>query len=155
MGDQRQGSEDGELQSFVPTYINSAHSWFLGQIIIFPIHKDQVSLSSKSLPATIREEIMRLSVHLTSLPFFGNILFAISQTTNNFDKYGAQRPFIEDRIIDVTTDSEFFGLNTFANLPYVNCLSPSKEGGRYDIAILGAPFDTVSNLFKKAMHEAE
>lgn len=47
--------------------------------------------------------------------------------------------------IDVTTGSQFFGLGTFANLPYVNCLSPNEDGeGRYDIAIMGAPFDTVS-----------
>jgi len=53
--------------------------------------------------------------------------------------------FIGDDFIDVTTDSEFFGLTTFANLPYVNCLKADEnEEGRYDIAILGAPFDTVS-----------
>jgi len=52
--------------------------------------------------------------------------------------------FMGDDFIDVTTDSEFFGLTTFANLPYVNCLKPDEsEEGRYDIAILGAPFDTV------------
>jgi len=53
--------------------------------------------------------------------------------------------FMGDDFIDVTTDSEFFGLTTFANLPYVNCLKADEtEEGRYDIAILGAPFDTVS-----------
>ena len=53
--------------------------------------------------------------------------------------------FMGDDFIDVTSDSEFFGLTTFANLPYVNCLKPDEtEAGRYDIAILGAPFDTVS-----------
>jgi hypothetical protein len=53
--------------------------------------------------------------------------------------------FIGDDFIDVTTDSEFFGLTTFANLPYVNCFKPDEtEAGKYDIAILGAPFDTVS-----------
>ncbi|KAH8596664.1 arginase [Bisporella sp. PMI_857] len=54
-----------------------------------------------------------------------------------------QRPLGSgDELTDVTTGSEFFGLNTFANLPYVNCLSHHENGGRYDIAILGAPFDT-------------
>lgn len=53
--------------------------------------------------------------------------------------------YMGDDFIDVTTDSEFFGLTTFANVPYVNCLKAEEtEGGRYDIAILGAPFDTVS-----------
>lgn len=52
-----------------------------------------------------------------------------------------------DDFIDVTTDSDFFGLTTFANLPYVNCFKPDEsEAGKYDIAILGAPFDTVSRI---------
>jgi hypothetical protein len=56
-----------------------------------------------------------------------------------------QHPFMSDDSIDVTTDSEFFGLTTYAHLPYVNCLRPDESGpGKYDIAILGAPFDTVS-----------
>jgi hypothetical protein len=57
--------------------------------------------------------------------------------------------FMADGFIDVTTDSEFFGLTTFANLPYVNCFKPDEnEASKYDIAILGAPFDTVSRIFK-------
>jgi agmatinase len=39
------------------------------------------------------------------------------------------------------TGAKFAGLTTFANLPYVHCLD--KAGSeKYDIAILGAPFDT-------------
>lgn len=39
------------------------------------------------------------------------------------------------------TGAKFAGLTTFANTPYVHCLN--KEGNElYDIAILGAPFDT-------------
>ncbi|KAI4794366.1 Arginase/deacetylase [Aureobasidium sp. EXF-8845] len=42
--------------------------------------------------------------------------------------------------IDIT-GAKFAGLTTFANLPYVHCLD--KTGSeKYDIAILGAPFDT-------------
>ncbi|THW79739.1 Arginase/deacetylase [Aureobasidium pullulans] len=42
--------------------------------------------------------------------------------------------------IDIT-GAKFAGLTTFANLPYVHCLD--KDGfEKYDIAILGAPFDT-------------
>jgi agmatinase len=49
--------------------------------------------------------------------------------------------------IDITTGSQFNGLGTFANLPYVNCLDTNQsEEGRYDMAILGAPFDTVSDM---------
>lgn len=40
---------------------------------------------------------------------------------------------------------KFAGLNTYANLPYVHCLAKEgEEVERFDIAILGAPFDTVS-----------
>lgn len=41
---------------------------------------------------------------------------------------------------------KFGGLTTYANLPYVHCLaSDDKDVERFDIAILGAPFDTVSS----------
>lgn len=36
------------------------------------------------------------------------------------------------------------GLTTFANLPHAFCLSPAGPTIAYDIAFLGAPFDTVS-----------
>lgn len=53
----------------------------------------------------------------------------------------------DDDGIDISTGSEFSGLMTFANLPYANCFtddwSTEKEDA-YDIAIMGAPFDTVS-----------
>ncbi|KAF1919945.1 arginase family protein [Ampelomyces quisqualis] len=39
--------------------------------------------------------------------------------------------------------AKFGGLNTFANLPYVHCLAKEgEEVEKFDIAILGAPFDT-------------
>jgi len=38
---------------------------------------------------------------------------------------------------------EFAGLSTYANLPYVHCTSSGAVDG-YDIAILGAPFDTAT-----------
>ncbi|KAI1760535.1 arginase [Hypoxylon sp. FL1150] len=45
--------------------------------------------------------------------------------------------------IDIVTGSQFNGLATYANLPYVNCLSDEEvRDKKYDIAILGAPFDT-------------
>lgn len=42
----------------------------------------------------------------------------------------------------------FLGLTTYANLPYVHCLSAeaSSEVDQYDIAVLGAPFDTASDF---------
>ncbi|KAE8379832.1 hypothetical protein BDV26DRAFT_303392 [Aspergillus bertholletiae] len=45
--------------------------------------------------------------------------------------------------VDITTGSQFSGLTTFAHLPYVNCLVDDQAHSTpYDIAILGAPFDT-------------
>jgi hypothetical protein len=50
----------------------------------------------------------------------------------------------EDNDVDIVSGSQFNGLRTYANLPYVNCLSDAESDGKgYDIAILGAPFDTV------------
>jgi hypothetical protein len=41
--------------------------------------------------------------------------------------------------------AKFAGLETYANLPYVHCLAgDGKEVEEFDIAVLGAPFDTVS-----------
>jgi hypothetical protein len=43
------------------------------------------------------------------------------------------------------SDSKFGGLSTYASLPYVHCLAAEgEEVEKFDIAILGAPFDTVS-----------
>lgn len=40
--------------------------------------------------------------------------------------------------------AKFGGLSTYANLPYVHCLAADGEDvEEFDIAILGAPFDTV------------
>ncbi|ROW07913.1 hypothetical protein VMCG_03628 [Cytospora schulzeri] len=53
---------------------------------------------------------------------------------------------INDDDIDIVTGSQFHGLKTFANLPYVNCFSDEEtREQRYDIAILGAPFDTATS----------
>lgn len=43
---------------------------------------------------------------------------------------------------DERTTFKYAGLQTFANLPWVHCLSPEKDVEKYDIAFLGAPFDT-------------
>ncbi|KAI1392691.1 arginase [Hypoxylon trugodes] len=54
-----------------------------------------------------------------------------------------QKPMFGIDDVDIVTGSQFNGLVTYANLPYLNCLSDSEaEGKKYDIAILGAPFDT-------------
>jgi len=50
--------------------------------------------------------------------------------------------------IDIEYGSQFHGLTTYGNIPYLNCFSDKAlegtENNKYDIAILGAPFDTVS-----------
>lgn len=56
---------------------------------------------------------------------------------------------VNDEGVDVSTDSKFAGLMTYANLPYVHCLADNKEGEeveRFDVGILGAGFDTVSTI---------
>ncbi|KAK1149080.1 hypothetical protein N8T08_007758 [Aspergillus melleus] len=45
--------------------------------------------------------------------------------------------------VDITSGSQFSGLTTFARIPYINCFLDEESGKQpYDIAILGAPFDT-------------
>jgi len=45
------------------------------------------------------------------------------------------------------THAKFAGLMTYANLPYVHCLAPEQHDVvPFDIAILGAPFDTVGQV---------
>ncbi|KAE8399656.1 hypothetical protein BDV37DRAFT_275110 [Aspergillus pseudonomiae] len=54
-----------------------------------------------------------------------------------------QVPLGNDDRVDIVTGSQFSGLTTFAKLPYVNCLVDDQaQFTPYDIAILGAPFDT-------------
>lgn len=50
-----------------------------------------------------------------------------------------------DDDVDIVSGSPFNGLTTYGNLPYLKCISDEEVGDKkYDIAILGAPFDTVS-----------
>lgn len=69
----------------------------------------------------------------------------INPSTGNAE---AQTPLSMPRLddVDIVTGSAFSGLTTYAHLPYTNCFVETDEEKRekYDIAILGAPFDTVS-----------
>ena len=50
-----------------------------------------------------------------------------------------------DDDVDIVTGSQFNGLRTFANVPYLNCFSDNETAEhKYDIAFIGAPHDTVS-----------
>ena len=61
----------------------------------------------------------------------------------------SQQSLANDDGVDIVTGSEFSGLMTFANLPYANCFTASDMDA-YDIAIIGAPFDTVSTPHRLA-----
>ena len=52
--------------------------------------------------------------------------------------------------------SMFSGLLTFDNLPYVHCLRGGEEAElsddeKFDIAVIGAPFDTVCKFFLRTV----
>ncbi|RDW82355.1 hypothetical protein BP6252_03467 [Coleophoma cylindrospora] len=60
-------------------------------------------------------------------------------------QYRMSPPSTDDDSLPISVPDQFFGLQTFANLPYVNSLGASltsTDVEKYDIAVLGAPFDT-------------
>ncbi|OCL05988.1 Arginase/deacetylase [Glonium stellatum] len=85
---------------------------------------------------------MRLTYSHFLLPLLSNLAFAREITFPPVAAY-QQNPIREFGGIDISTGSAFSGLTTFANLPHVHCLAEEgKEVEKFDIAILGAPFDT-------------
>ncbi|KAK4194453.1 arginase family-domain-containing protein [Triangularia verruculosa] len=62
------------------------------------------------------------------------------ESHNNF-RYMAQNPLSTAPTFE--TDDTPWGLTTYANVPYMPCLSKQKDLA-YDIAVLGAPFDTAT-----------
>ena len=46
--------------------------------------------------------------------------------------------------IDIVSGQQFSGLTTYASVPYLRCFDENVDVQKYDIAFLGAPFDTVS-----------
>lgn len=59
--------------------------------------------------------------------------------------YSAQQVIPQGRFDADVSQAKFEGLMTYAHLPYVHCLAPEGQDVEpFDIAILGAPFDTVS-----------
>lgn len=60
--------------------------------------------------------------------------------------YGQEQAILSRYNDPDISHAKFAGLDTFANLPYVHCLAEkSGDVEKFDIAILGAPFDTVSS----------
>ncbi len=75
------------------------------------------------------------------------ITFPPHEAVDAYSGLPLQAPFHDEMAgLDLSTGSAFSGLMTFANLPHVHCLSADKEVGKYDIAFLGAPFDTVRSV---------
>ena len=86
---------------------------------------------------------MKLTHHHLLFPFLSDFAFARDIIFPPVAGY-QQNPIREFSGVDTSTDSAFFGLTTFANLPYVHCLADEgRKVEKFDIAILGAPFDTV------------
>jgi agmatinase len=89
---------------------------------------------------------------LSLSPFIITISFTLTLARDIiFPPMSGVHPFRQQNIhqdpdnTDTLTSGRFRGLTTFANLPYVDCfLEDGMES--YDIAILGAPFDTVSSF---------
>ncbi|KAG2144322.1 arginase family-domain-containing protein [Suillus clintonianus] len=61
------------------------------------------------------------------------------QIPMNYVKYPYQATYPGDD--EVTADSIFSGITTFAKLPWVQCLGKDRDT-TFDIAFIGAPFDT-------------
>jgi hypothetical protein len=104
-----------------------------------PINPTQPPNPSKMMTA--------LAPILFFLPFTTarDIIFPPSTSFQQQPIYG-QHAIDMNGDIDISTGSAFAGLMTYANLPYVHCLAAKEvEVGKYDIAILGAPFDTVGS----------
>ncbi|WEW57327.1 agmatinase [Emydomyces testavorans] len=87
---------------------------------------------------------------MPSVPFLFLLLFGLRSLARNIvfptvHGTSAQAPLSDDDvdIIDIESGSQFSGLSTFAHVPYINCFVDTEaENQRYDIAFLGAPFDT-------------
>lgn len=89
-----------------------------------------------------------VTLFLIPLVLGREIVFApIAAIDKNHDHYEALlRPHssaIDDEDVSLDTDS-MAGLTSFAHLPHVPCFSAvtDEEIEKYDIAVLGAPFDT-------------
>lgn len=97
----------------------------------------KTSIAAKMLCSMITSLLFAQS--LTS-----NRVFSAAFSASAFEPLQSVLHDAEHDIIDIITGSDFHGLTTFANLPYSNCFK--ERGESVDIAILGAPFDTVSTL---------
>jgi len=63
------------------------------------------------------------------------------QANNGHAQYRSSFNNEKQSLVDL---DKFAGLTTFSNLPWVHCLSEEADVEKYDIAFLGAPFDTAT-----------
>ena len=109
------------------------HTNLLVSILPLTFHICEASISS----------IMALQ-YLVALYFVSGTL-AREITFPPVSGYASQQVISQGYIGPDITQAKFAGLMTYANLPYVHCLAPQgQQVEPFDIAILGAPFDTVS-----------
>lgn len=77
------------------------------------------------------------------------LLLALQQTAaiRNPASNGQSVLAVDDEDLVFHDSAYYYGISTFANTPYVNCfVAEEAKKKRYDIAVLGAPHDTVSRL---------
>jgi len=86
---------------------------------------------------------------MRSWPFSLALLLSgtLTPVTMAQTRHGNQFVLESDILTSFNTkfDDALWGLTTYANVPYVPCLSKHQHNV-YDIAILGAPFDTVRTI---------
>jgi agmatinase len=87
---------------------------------------------------------MTMKSLLSAVPIFGALTNAREISFPPVSGYSSQQTIFQGPNDADITQSKFAGLMTYANLPYVHCLAPEGEDVEpFDIAIIGAPFDTV------------
>jgi agmatinase len=94
---------------------------------------------------------MMMKSLLSVVPIFGALANAREITFPPVSGYSSQQIIFQGPNNADITHSKFAGLLTYANLPYVHCLAPEGEDVEpFDIAIIGAPFDTVSQALHRS-----
>ena len=90
-----------------------------------------------------------------SLLIFGKLAALVLSREITFPPIAAVNPYqttlganLDD--VDIISPSQFSGLLTFAHVPYIQCFDDKIDVPKYDIAFLGAPFDTVSRFLSSA-----
>lgn len=86
-------------------------------------------------------------MHNLSSTFFPLLFLSLTLDPSHAHQHPFSATFLNDLDdVDIASGSAFNGLTTFANIPYANCFveDESTKDLKYDIAFLGAGFDTVS-----------